>query len=411
MRRGTPPRHIARVLLGEILSANGYYEFNAAADHAVADALELQELPEPQVPVSALTQPSDEQVRVLNALFDHLWARGERVTFRELDKQLDIEGLELRPLAESMPPGLMLPVVASRGGFFRDDDQMMVARDGLPYCEHGSEALDLLGRALAYLAKREKPFVPTATERDLRITSQEMAHAVGLTVVELKRVRLIFEEYEWQARTSMGGDDQEWSVTVACEYVRRFRGVRDGDQYLRALSGESFAHQLDAEEAQPRFTLICNPPSSRSLGDDPIVLRVENQGPSEAFEATVVEITTSEPAPTPWHVRWRGSTEHAQEILTGGHWVLELARQDALRGAEEGSWTPGFVFLQPQQREVFVAHTGLGSTGARYGLPMRVKVRVTPRSRPERSLENVISLQITEQGLNVLWDRHTVSTG
>jgi hypothetical protein len=197
---------------------------------------------------------------------------------------------------------------------------------------------------------------------------------------------------------------------VACEYIRRFRGVRNGNQYLRAREGESFAHQLDAEEALPSFTLICNPPSSPRLDGEPLVIRLENDGPSETFEATIVEITTSEPAPTPWHVRWRGSAEQTKEILTGGHWVLEIAREDALHGAHEGQWTPGFLFLKPHDEEVFVAHAGLGTGGARYGLPMRVRIRVTPRSQPQYSLENVVTLQITEQGVNVLWDRHLVAS-
>jgi hypothetical protein len=139
------------------------------------------------------------------------------------------------------------------------------------------------------------------------------------------------------------------------------------------------------------------------------VLRVENPGPPETFEATVVEITGAEQAPTPWHVRWRGSADQRQEIVSGGHWVLEIARDDAVHGASENNWTPGFVFLQANDKEVFVAPSGLGTTGSRYGTPMRVKLRVTPRSQPQRSLENVVALQITEQGRQVLWDRWRVA--
>jgi hypothetical protein len=406
-RRKRSPAELARVLLGEILSANGYYEFGAAADDAVQRALVLTDLPAP--PTFQDTQhadPSAEQRRVLNAVHEHLREGGRRPTFRELDKLLDLDGLALRPLAESMPAGLLLPVVASRGGMFRDEDELMVTREGLRYCEHGAEELDLLARSVAYLAKREKPFVPSDAQRELKVTSDELGPALGLTATELQQVRLMLQEYEWQASTSAGSQDRgPWWVTVACEYVRRFRGVRDGDQYLRALSGESFAGQLEADEALARFALIGETPSSSGLDGHPILLRVENHGPSETFEAAVVEITNAPHAPTPWHVRWRGETQQGKEILGGGHWVLEIARDDSLHGLKENAPTPGFLFPQPGDRELFLAQTGPSVVGARYGLPLRVRIRVTPRAQPQRSLETVVTLQISERGLGVLWDR------
>jgi hypothetical protein len=309
-----------------------------------------------------------------------------------------------------MPAGLLLPVVAHRGGFFREEDELMVTLEGLRYCEHGGEAFDLLGRSLGYIAKRERPFVPSANEPELEVTSTELGAAVGLTTTQCEQVRLMLDEYEWQARTRVwlepsGGS---WGLAVAAEYVRRFRGVRDGDQYMRARAGESFAAQLGADEALPNFTLIVEVPSSPNLDAEPVVMRVQNNGPSDTFEATVVEITSADRPATPWHVRWRGSSEERKEILTGGHWVLEIARDDALHGAKDGTWTPGFVFLQPNDKDVFVAQTGLGSIDARYGVPMRVRIRVTPRTRPGRSLENVVSLHLSERGRQVLWDRHRV---
>ena len=74
---------------------------------------------------SAPPEPSGEQARVLNAVYAHFRASGQRVSFSVLDKQLDLEGVHLRPLAESMPPKLLIPDVASRGAFFRDDDKLM----------------------------------------------------------------------------------------------------------------------------------------------------------------------------------------------------------------------------------------------------------------------------------------------
>lgn len=374
-RRKLAPVKVARVVLGEVLAANGYYEFTAAVEHTVARAAALEQLPPPgPVPAAADSEPSEEQRRVLDTVYEHFRASGRRVPFSELDKQLDLQGIALRPLAESMPPGLLLPVVASRGGFYRDSDELMVTREGLRYCARGDEALDLLARGLAYLAKREKPFVPNASQRELPVTSAQAASALHLTESELRQLLLMLHEYEHQVCPRSSSDDTgAWEIAVGCEYVRRFRGIRDGEQYLRAHEGESFAHQLDAEEAIPRFTLIGQQPSSLALDSEPVVMRVENQGPTETFEATVEEITCAQQPPTPWHVRWRGVAEKSQEISSGGYWVLEIARVDALHGVEKGSLTPGFVFLQPHDGEVFVANT-LGSGDARYGLPMRVKI-------------------------------------
>jgi hypothetical protein len=406
------PVKVARVVLADVAAANGYYEFTAAVEETVTRAAALEEFCPPPGPVLAAgNEPSEEQRRVLDAVYEHFRSSGRRVLFSELDKQFDLQGVALRPLAEAMPPGRLLPVVASRGGFYRDSDELMVTREGLRYCTQGAEALDLLARGLAYLAKREKPFVPSASERELLVSSAQAASALHLTASELRQLLAMLHEYEHQVCPRSTSDDTgAWEIAVGCEYVRRFRGIRDGDQYLRALEGESFAHQLDAEDAIPRFTLIGQQPASMKLDAEPVVMRVENQGPTETFEATVEEITCAERPPTPWHVRWRGVPQQSQEISSGGHWVLEIARDDALHGADQGALTPGFVFLQPDNGEVFVANT-LGSGEARYGLPMRVKIRVTPRSDPQRSLENVVTLQITMQGRNVLWDRMRVTHG
>jgi hypothetical protein len=95
--------------------------------------------------------------------------------------------------------------------------------------------------------------------------------------------------------------------------------------------------------------------------------------------------------------RPRRTTDQGKEIPSGGHWVLDIARQGALQTATENDLAPGFVFLEPNDKEVFVAPGGLGTTGSRYGGPMRVKIRVAPRSQPQRYLENAVTLQITEQ--------------
>jgi hypothetical protein len=124
-RRKLAPIKVARVVLGELSAANGYYEFTAAVEQTLARATALPELPPPGPVLAAASEPSEEQRQVLDAVYERFRASGRRVPFSELDKQIDLRGMALRPLAESMPRGLLLPVVASRGGFYRDSDELM----------------------------------------------------------------------------------------------------------------------------------------------------------------------------------------------------------------------------------------------------------------------------------------------
>jgi hypothetical protein len=355
-------------------------------------------------------EPSGEQRQVLNAIYQHFRAHGEPATFRQLDKELDRVGLPLRKNAESMPPGLTTPDVRSRGGFFYPHDALMVTLAGLRYCDGGQDALDLLARVLAYLAKREKPFMPTPTARDLTVSSAEVARALALSTLEQAQARQLIDAFEPNVWTSAShAETGEWTVTLDLERVRRFRGVRDGGEYLVARSGEhSFADRVREEDQRPRFALVGDLPSLE-LGGPPITLRVENRGPSGDFEAHVVNVTGATPVATPWYVRWRGSTERRQEILTAHHWRLELCVDDAMHGAHGEQWTPGWRFLRPDG-ESFVAPDGLGSVASRYGLPLRVTLKVTPRSRPECALETTVTLSITDQGRSVLWDRLEVTS-
>jgi hypothetical protein len=45
---------------------------------------------------------------------------------------------------------------------------------------------------------------------------------------------------------------------------------------------------------------------------------------------------------------------------------------------------------------------------SKYGLPVRVTLKVTPQSQPERVLENTVTVSITETGRSWLWDRYEV---
>ena len=411
-RRSTHPARLARVFVTDMLVANGYFEVSAAVEQGLESGLNMLELPPaPMMLDAGPVAPTMNQVKVLNRVFEHFMTQGERVPFPTVDKQLDQDGIALREHAESMPTGLLLPIVDSRGGFFRDDDQLMVTREALRYCEGGNGALDLLARTLAYFAKREKPFVPTDSTPKLIVTNVELEHALGLTVSQLQQVRLMLDEYEWSAYSSQSSDDTlgTWSITIAREQVRRFRGVVDGQEYLRALGGESFAGQLDRDDQLTRFALACDGMLAPIPDGQLVTVLVKNLGPADSFQATVESATEVEQAAVPWHIRWRDNVETTQQILSGQTSVLELAREDSAHRNHRGRLTPGFVFLQSEDREHFVRITGHSNPGGTTGAAMRVAVRVTSTSQPDRALENTVALNITEAGVQALWDRQWVA--
>jgi hypothetical protein len=380
-------------------------------------------------------EPTAEQRQVLNAVLHHFLQHGKRAPFRQLDKVLDQRGIELRTHAESMPPGLLTPNVQPRGGFFYPDDELMVTVEALWYCDRGEQALDLLARLLAYLAFREKEFMPSDAEPDLTVRSSEAAQALGLSPLEVAQARHLLDAFEPHVWVGANwGHDGTWAVTLDLERVRRFRGVQTGEEYLEARTAQrSFAARLpevnpvyadgpadeadgleEAEHRQekdalPRFSLTGETPSF-DLGGPPICMRIDNHGPSDEFEATVVAVQNAREAAPPWYVRWRGSSERRQEILTGHHWLLEVCQDDAMHGADVGKWTPGWRFFRPDG-ESFVIPERIGSLHAKYGLPVRVTLKVTPRSHPECALEATVTVTIRESGRSAVWDRYEISSG
>lgn len=201
----------------------------------------------------ARTEPTLDQVRILNEVCDYFLTHGTPTTFRQLDKLLDRDGTQLRPHAESMPPGLLMPDVGRPGGYLGPDDELVVTVDGLRYCRHGAELLNLLARVLAFMAQREKAFMPTSDQPDLVIDDVEVQRGLGLAVPELARAQFLVERLAPQAWfTASRGEGDGWRFTLDLERLRRFRGIRDGEEFLLARDGvQSFAHRPDEVNKSP----------------------------------------------------------------------------------------------------------------------------------------------------------------
>jgi hypothetical protein len=156
--------------------------------------------------------------------------------------------------------------------------------------------------------------------------------------------------------------------------------------------------------ATPRFALAEEPGGSE-IGSGPIALRVENVGPSDHFEATVVGVHGCRAARPPWYVRWRNSAEQTKEILTGHSWLLDLCEDDHSGvPSEEGTYVV-WRFFSPSE-EICVYPDGADGATGRGSAAMRVTVRVTPRSDPSCALENVVTLTLSEHGRVAVWDHY-----
>jgi hypothetical protein len=183
-------------------------------------------------------RPNEDQIRLLKAVYEHFRSEGKRSRFDYIVWMLDKEEIDAREAAETMPTGLLTPDPQARGGFFYDEDELMVTLHGLRYCENGMDTLDLLARVLAHFAERVRTAEPSTpgTAPQVTITADEVRDALGLSAVELDTTRALVDQYEprvWM--TAQHGES--WSFQINASAIRRYRGIRDGAEYLRARTG------------------------------------------------------------------------------------------------------------------------------------------------------------------------------
>lgn len=167
-------------------------------------------------------------------------------------------------------------------------------------------------------------------------------------------------------------------------------------------------HEAEPTATHPWFALQADV-TALQLDGGPVVLRVENHGPSDQFEATIVSVDGGRNASAPWYVRWRNSGDTQQEILKAHEWVLEVCRDDAMAGLGSSEWTPGWRFLQPSS-DVLVIPERFADEGHRYGGPIRATIKVTPRGKPESALRNTLSVSLSERGRAAVWDHWRVES-
>ena len=171
---------------------------------------------------------------------------------------LDREGLQVRPLVESMPPGLMLPDIQamSHQWFPRANDELRVQIAGLAYCDDTEADLELITRAVRYLADRERAYVlpSLSNPQPLLVSSDELRTHLGLTDEQAERVYGLLTTFEWRVLDGGGGNPQQWSYQIDVEEVRRYRNVGTPSEYLAARR-EADRPQLVELPPLPSFKL------------------------------------------------------------------------------------------------------------------------------------------------------------
>lgn len=188
--------------------------------------------------MDAAVEPTSDQRRLLGLIYDEFQRTGRRPTYQWIDKLVDAQGVSLRRLVTTMPPGLMTPESAWGGGYYwRKEDELLVTVKGLLYCGDGAmRDLDLLAHVLRYFADRERDFRPELSHQaeDLVITSEAVRHDLDLTNAETQKVFVLLEQFENRLRFGSGRGDSEWTWTLECEQIRRYRNVMDARTYLDA---------------------------------------------------------------------------------------------------------------------------------------------------------------------------------
>lgn len=155
-----------------------------------------------------------------------------------------------------------------------------------------------------------------------------------------------------------------------------------------------------------RLALLAETVSS-DIGGGPVTLRVENSGPSDHFEATVIDIHPAQQVQPPWYVRWCNSTKQTQEILTGHTWRLELCTDAMDRRHDGQSKGPGWRFFSPDAEKLVMPGQLDGVVGD-HAMAIRVRVKITPRGNPQEALENTVTLSLSDRGRVAVWDKQRV---
>lgn len=181
----------------------------------------------------AMVELSPEQQRTIGLIYEVFKGQATWPTFQYADKVLAHEDIDLQEVLRSMPQGLVFPDVRWGGWFYRAEDELKLTVAGLNECPSAGREIRYFIDALRYIARREWEDVPQSPNEvsNLQVTSDEIKQELGGDDADLARTHLLFS-IEPSIYSVLSGKGSEWSLQPSIE-VRRFRGVRDVEEYLR----------------------------------------------------------------------------------------------------------------------------------------------------------------------------------
>jgi uncharacterized protein (TIGR02391 family) len=230
-----------------------------------------------------MTLPEDQQV-VLQAIYGEFKATAKWPTFQHLDIVLDQEhGIAVEPVLMALRDAVLVRVYTP----IRPQSEVALRIAGLAHCDGSENDLVLFGRLLQWSVEKERRFRPSSpheVEQQI-VTSDEAAaewREAGEEVSDLdlqKAYELVAVEMLYEGH---GSNATTWQLNMSPR-IRRFRGVRNYNDYLRVIA--------DDEQVQAAANQLVSPSPDLSVVQPRQQVRVvgraapEPEGPSLSVDS------------------------------------------------------------------------------------------------------------------------------
>jgi hypothetical protein len=171
---------------------------------------------------------TDQQVAVLQAIYDHFRDHGTWPTFITIDRPIRRQHhWDTGPIILSLPGSLIVPPRQGMPPIASDELRLRVL--GIQVCSGSSDDTERFVQTLSWLAEREETYEPPpGTDDEMpQVTSQEIADHLGLGDADplpLQRLYAMLDLDHWGI-SGRSSSENGWSVRLMPD-IWRFREVR-----------------------------------------------------------------------------------------------------------------------------------------------------------------------------------------
>lgn len=181
-----------------------------------------------------------DHVRMLTGVFLH-WTNNSRwPTFAEIDKALDLDGLDAMALLRCLQPRYL---GCDQGQYPGSESEIRVTTEGLALVPEASTVASHFVAAVRFLAEAERAHSPSRQVPEVRVTANDLALYFGQStgvprpqnVAAAMALRLEpFLRADGWLWTGFNVNEGVWSLTVSRD-IRKFRDVSTLEEYLQRL--------------------------------------------------------------------------------------------------------------------------------------------------------------------------------